>query len=443
MPERDLNYRLRRRGYRSRPLSTLSPPSLGFTDSIALLLGACATCASVIFRSLNANMRKRAANFEKDVTCEVRVPRYAGHMNIFLGDIHSLMLLRTAACGTNGLALNPAGYTLPEAPSVKCCKLHRLGISELLGYLKVDDDSKIGIVVPRAQDRIRAGGVECKVMSRPRGEVPFLSLASLDEKNPSRLIPQTTSVYVMSPVNVVLGMAERLTKRERAGEMTHVQTKLLLLKLCLELCGTYAHDPHDPRGGNVTYGVKPPLDAQTLINALEPSGREVGLRLAREVSQMVYENSGSPQESFMGPALFFPDSYGGLALADYAANKPLNLTTDERRSIDYRTITPDFTMEKYRSVVEYVGEVHEEGDNPQIDHVRTLDYQTLGFREFRFCYEDVRTRSAFMKSAARIANTIAQFDGPEVQKRYIRLGSSAEFIERQRALFKVFRPWLR
>ena len=364
-------------------------------------------------------------------------------MNIFLGDIHSLMLLRTTACGTNGLALNPADCTLPEAPSIKCCKLYRLGMPELLGYLKVCDGSKLGIVVPRAQDRIRAGCIECKVMSRPRGETPFLSLASLDEKNPSHLIPQTTSVYVMSAVNVVLGMAGRLTKRVHAGEMTRVQARLLLLKLCLELCGTYAHDPHDPRGGKVTYGTKPLLDAQTLVRALGPSGREVGLRLAREVSQMVYDNSGSPQESFMGPALFFPDSYGGLELADYVANKPLNLTPDERRSIGHRKITPDFTMEKYRSVVEYVGEVHETGDNPQVDHVRTLDYQTLGFREFRFCYDDVRTRSDFMKSAARIVNAIAQFDGPEVQRKYLRLGASAEFIERQRALFEVFRPWQR
>lgn len=259
-------------------------------------------------------------------------------MNIFLGDTHSLMLLRTAACGTNGLTLTPAACMLPEAPSLKCCKLSRLGMPELLGYLQVHDGNQIGIVVPHAQDRIRASCVDCKVMSRPRGEDPFLSLASLDEKAPSRLIPQDTSVYVMSAVNVVLGMAERLTKRERAGSISHVQAKLLLLKLCLELCGTYSHDPHDPRGGKVTYGVKPSLDAQTLIGALEPSGREVGLRLAREVAQMVYDNSGSPQESFMGPALFFPDLYGGLRLAECVANKPLTLTHDERRSIEYRTI---------------------------------------------------------------------------------------------------------
>ncbi|MBR3159030.1 MAG: hypothetical protein IKF14_07990 [Atopobiaceae bacterium] len=364
-------------------------------------------------------------------------------MNIFLDDRYSLMLLRAAAGKSNGLALESCDYMQPEALSLRYFRQDRLGISKLLGYMYVRDEDKLGIVVPCAKNRIRSQRVDCRVLTRPRGAKPFLRLTSQDKENPSRLVPESTGVYVMSATNVVLGMAGRLSKLVRTDKMTHTKAKLMLLKLCLELCGTYTHDPLNPHTGKVFYRTMPWLDVKTLVNELEKDGREAGLALAREVASMAYDNSGSPQESLMGPALFFPDLYGGLQLTEFSANESLALTPDERQAIGGRTITPDFTMGKYRSVVEYVGEIHNEGENPQIDHVRSLDYQTLGYREFRLNYDDVRTRSAFMKSAARIVHVIAQHEGPSFTKRFVRLGSSKEFINRQRTLFEVFRPWLR
>ena len=145
----------------------------------------------------------------------------------------------------------------------------------------------------------------------------------------------------------------------------------------------------------------------------------------------------------MGPALFFSSAYGGLDLGEFDANKPLDLSRSELASIDCRTITPDFFLSAYDLALEYLGSIHKEGDNPKKDHVRSLDYQTLGKRELAFVYDDVKTRDAFMHSAARIVTIMEQFDGPGVRTRFERLKGDQAFMKRQKQLFQTFRPWLR
>lgn len=362
-------------------------------------------------------------------------------MNIFLDDITSLALIRAVARDSNGLAVVQSSVTTPQPLGLRTAKLDRLGMPELLGYLRIPELQPLGIVIPAPKNRIRAKDFRCTVCSSPRGSAPFLQLVATDAQS-SGLVPSTTQVNVMSPANIVLQTAGRLRANERSGKITHNQAVLTLFKLCLELCGTYSHHPFEPLNGAATYHVEPRLDAKTLRTMLETPGRERGLTLAREAAQLAYNNSGSPQETFLGPALFFPTHLGGMHLCDFEANVSLNLSKRERASIGYRHITPDFTLAQYRTVVEYLGKVHFEGDNPKIDHQRSLDYQTLGFREFNFWYDDVRTRARFMQSAARVVAAIAAYEGPKAQQRYLKLAKNKDFIKRQRMLFEVFCPWL-
>ncbi|MDO4798116.1 MAG: hypothetical protein Q4A01_08885 [Coriobacteriales bacterium] len=48
---------------------------------------------------------------------------------------------------------------------------------------------------------------------------------------------------------------------------------------------------------------------------------------------------------------------GGLGLCGYVVNKPLELMHDERASIGYRVMTPDFSLEGHNAVMEYLGVV--------------------------------------------------------------------------------------
>lgn len=363
-------------------------------------------------------------------------------MDIYLDKHTSLHLLREAARNPS-LSLLPTDKMRPEPLNHAYIRLNRLEIPGLIGYLRVPEDRRLGIIVPSARNRVRAQGIECAVDACKRDGAPFLLLSSADPKQPSPLVPACTRVYVQSPQLIVLGMARQLRRLELEGRMQHERAVLMLLKLCLELCGTYAHDPFLPHEGEVAYGTQPLLSAETLREYLQPEGSEQGLSLAREVAALAYDRSGSPQESFMGSALFGESRLGGLALCAFEPNASLELSPAERAAIDHRTITPDFTLKPYRSVVEYLGVVHEKGDNPEIDHVRSLDYQTLAYREFAFTYDDVRTQAAFMASAARLVTVIEQYDGPGIRQRFNRLARDPQFSRRQRVLFEVFRPWLR
>lgn len=353
----------------------------------------------------------------------------------------SLLLVRGTAFN-KGVMLAPTDVRTPTALSGPV-RLSRLEIPGLLSYLRVPEDRLLGIVVPHKTARVRAKHIQCTVDGSSRGDMPYLQLCSADPNVPSPLVPNETRVFVQSAANIVLGMAKQLRCKVIAGKLSHRQAVLMLTKLCLELCDTYTHDPFEPHTGAVMYGVPQRLTCKELNAFLSERGSEQGLSLAREVLPYVYDLSGSPQESFMGPALFGPSYLGGLELCEFAANKPLELNARERASINYRTITPDFQLLGYRSVVEYLGEIHNEGDNPRIDHRRSLDYQTLGVREFSFWYEDVSTINSFMISAVRIVSVLEQFDGPKARRRFCRLTNDPAFRERQRVLFAVFRPWLR
>lgn len=363
-------------------------------------------------------------------------------MDIFLDDKTSLTVLRLKA-RNRGLALAPTDRDTPARPTVMTAKLHRLQISGLLAALKVPEKQPLGILVPNAKDRIRAQGIQSKVLAHPRGKTPFLQLTSSDLDAPCPIVPESTQVFVLSPPNIVLLMAQRIRRREINKEIDHEQAVLWLIKLCLELCGTYSHDPFDPHMGKIKYKVEPFMQIKELRSLLDEPGTEQGLSLAREAAALAYDLSGSPQESFIGPALFYKGAYGGLGICDFMANEPLKLTQEERASINYRVITPDFTLVDCHSVVEYLGKDHEQGDNPEIDHVRSLDYQTLGIREFGFNYEDVKSRSDFMRSAARVVAAVEQHVGPSVRQQFLKHASDKGFIERQRKLFEIFRPWLR
>lgn len=387
-------------------------------------------------------MRNLAASPSKTLGAIAPEQPYHNPMDIYLDQITSLHITRAVLCDQS-LGLVTAEENAPTAIDTQRFNLSRLGMGGLLAYLQVPESRSLGVVVPHANDRIRTAGTRCSVDSSTSRKGTYLQLVSVDAEHPSALVPPSTCVFVQSPPKIVLAMAKTIARHVHAQELSREVGVLRLVKLCLELCGTYAHDPFDPLCGDVTYKTKPLTNIQQIRDFLEPRGREPGLRMAREAANLAYDLSGSPQESFLGPALFYPSRYGGLTLCDYKANEELQLTKAEKALIHWRTITPDFQLVGYQAAVEYLGHVHEEGDNPRIDHKRRLDYQTLGKRVFEFWYDDVKTISALNQSALRLVAAIEQSDGPGARKRFKQRVSSKGFLAKQKDLFEVFRPWLR
>ena len=364
-------------------------------------------------------------------------------MDIYLDATPSLYLLRASLRGAD-FTFVPATDTRPIWPAGTHISLERLDAPELLSYLNVSEEDPLEVLVASGRERIRAHGISCRVSSRPRGATQFMELVSAYPEHETLLAPDNGRILALTPEGIVLSMAGMLRKKERNGELTRLAAQITLLKLCLELCGAYALDPKDPHTGSVTYKVKPPLTTKRLAAYLSEQGNEPGLSLARSVLPHVFDKSGSPLESFAGTTFFGDPKIGGFALrkieeGKVEVNETLKLSKAQKAMVNYRTITPDFTLSGHNAVVEILGEVHKEGDNPRIDHVRQLDYATLGILMLCFTYADIKDQHVCTRSAARIADVLAERD-PEVRERFERLKKNRRFCQTQRMLIGVFRP---
>lgn len=363
-------------------------------------------------------------------------------MDIFTADITSLQLLRLVRCGSD-LRLaqtdvdGPRTPVPPESPNVKLC---RLGIPALCNLLGIPHNGKLHLLVPRQTRRARAQGITLATRSYPPSKQALLEVTSTDPRYPSKLLPVRGRLFVESPPAIVLGMAAMLTRFQGNGKLCHQEAFLRLLKLCLELCGTYSLDPLDPHGGDCRFNLPTAMCAQDLKDFTDGLAKRKGMPLVKEVLPHVFELSGSPQESYLGSALFCPTLYGGLQLGAFAANEQLDLNPTQRRAIVCKQLTPDFSMTQYRLVIEYNGSVHDLGEMPERDRIKLLDYQTLGYLAFVFVNRDVGSVSALNASARRIVAAIAQYEGESVLRAFQELVTDEEFAVRQQLLHDVFRP---
>lgn len=197
-------------------------------------------------------------------------------MDIYLDDKTSLHLLRKVRTDSR-LKLTPTEECCPKALGASPIKLHKLGVPHLLSYLRVPDDRSLGVVVPKASQRVRVHGITCSVKARLAGECTFLALDNARENDPSPLVPEDGRVLVMPPECVVLNMAARLLRGGEADEDRWPRLVLMLTKLCLELCGKYSHDPFDPWKGSVTYKVAPSTSVEKLRDLAQALRASAGL----------------------------------------------------------------------------------------------------------------------------------------------------------------------
>ena len=362
-------------------------------------------------------------------------------MDYFIAHTSALKLIRSIRCGLD-LRLVPTDVREPTPIEGKRITLHRLGISELCNMLGIAPSTPLHLLVPTHKDRRRCAGLECIVRKKPRAQSPFLEVVPLDLGVGSDLLPQGIRIFVERPACLTLGMAAQLAEMVNANRISHLRAALKLLKLCLELCGTFSSDPNDPHMGDAVCNIPPVMKIEDLQDVVKSCEGARGVRLLREVIPQVFERSGSPAESHLGEALFGQSDYGGFELAEFESNVSLELNPAQRQVLTCGEITPDFKMEQYKIAIERQGGVHEQGDNPLRDRRRMLDYQTLGWRVFNLFNDDVKNPSVFNRTARRIVTAIATYEGPAIQHLYEQRLADQSFLAKQQVLFEVFCPWL-
>lgn len=363
-------------------------------------------------------------------------------MDIFIADISALRLIRLIRTEACGLALRPTSITEVTKLTSHYLSIRRLGLAPLCSLLHVSETTPLCLLAPRKVDRRCPSNIKMSMRSLPRGPSPFLEVVSTGSDQLNPLIPPGMRVFVESPASLVLSMARKIEEMRRKRKLSHQEAALRLLKLCLELCGTYSLDPFGPLQGGACFFLAPVLSIDELTTCVCSVHKLLGLPLVREVMPLIFERSASPQESFVGCALFNPTEYGGFFFGAYATNKGLKLSDEEKRTLSFGTLTPDFFMAAYRIAIEYNGEYHERDDNPKRDRRRMNGYSALGYRAFIITRDEVRTLGEFNKVARQIAHAISMFDGEKMMRCFDELMRDKAFLKRQRVLFEVFRSHL-
>lgn len=154
------------------------------------------------------------------------------------------------------------------------------------------------IAVPSAKDRPRIKAVSCTVHSGGLPEGAFMGIGDgLTMSSPELLFVELANV--MSPeVHLLLGM---------------------------ELCGTFARDPVDPRNGAVAYQVPAVTSVQRLRAFVEACWHVNGLGKARETLEWLVDNAWSPMEAILTALSVLPGAMLGYDLWPVQLNRRIDM----------------------------------------------------------------------------------------------------------------------
>ena len=217
-------------------------------------------------------------------------------------------------------------------------------------------------------------------------------------------------VYVASPELCLMQLASKLTEPQ-------------VVKLALEMCGSYAIDPlaaidegfYDVRAeeedGASGICKRPPLTSAAKLNAyakrlLTPGGRAPSAHYLR----YVVDDSASPRETALYMLLCMPVRFGGYGLAKPELNKRIELTLKERLDVGAHHYDCDlFWTGKKRVAVEYDSKLHHSAaEKQELDAIRRNMLQYKNVKVVVATRKQVNKPTQFDKLARQIGKDIGK-----------------------------------
>ena len=251
-------------------------------------------------------------------------------------------------------------------------------------------------VIVRGGDRRDLPGVKTYARITP---LPERSFYLLDD-----------DVYVASPELCLMQLASKLSEQE-------------VLKLALEMCGTYAIDPHyDPEGGSFydspddeeqddSPGTckRPPLTNARKLKAYSERLLKPGSRARRaHFLRYVVDSSASPRETALYMLLCMPPRFGGYGLAIPELNRRIDFTLRDRLMIGADHFDCDLYWPK-QVAVEYDSKRHHTAEEKQErDAIRRNMLQYKGIRVITATRLQVNSAHQFDKLARQIGRAVGK-----------------------------------
>ena len=174
--------------------------------------------------------------------------------------------------------------------------------------------------------RTRTRELACHVHSEPWASRAFVRIGR--------------GLVIASPELIFLEMGSKMT----------LQAQVML---GMELCGSYARDPRNPRMGDVTRGVPPATSVARILKFARRARYIPGLAQSLRALKLVCENSWSPMESAVATTLVLPCDELGYGMGPVELNGRVSTPGGE-----LETRVPDITIRGTHVGINYDGEDH-------------------------------------------------------------------------------------
>lgn len=252
-------------------------------------------------------------------------------MNITLTGLNALKVLRMVRRKeVPGASLSRrTNLQLPSPAPKKRWSASAIDLSAL-GIL-FDERHPLGIAVPAANKRVRMRSVSNTVYASGLPENSFVDVGN--------------GVFISCPELLFV-------------ELTNVMDAPAHVLLGLELCGSFARDPNDPRNGTVAFDLAPVTSAEKIRSYIERCKNVRDLSYAAERAKYVLDNAWSPMEAILATLLRLPIGEYGYDLGELELNRRVEAPEQLRPYVEKTTRVPDILLKGTTVGVNYDGEVH-------------------------------------------------------------------------------------
>ena len=238
--------------------------------------------------------------------------------------------------------------------------------------------------------------------------VPGVRVHTLSNSLPDRTLYQLDDdTYVVSPELCLLQLATKYTEPE-------------VVKLALEMCGTYAVDPYasidrgfydtddpDERQGMAK---RPPLTSRSKLDSLASRMFAANSRARRtHFLRYVTDGSASPRETALCMLLCMAPRFGGYGFKLPELNQRIELEVSERLMVGVNHFDCDMYWPNERVAVEYDSKLHHsEAENQERDAIRRNMLEYKNIRVITATRKQLNSPGHFNAMAQQIASAIGK-----------------------------------
>lgn len=188
------------------------------------------------------------------------------------------------------------------------------------------------------------------------------------------------------------------------------------LMLGFELCGTFARDPWNARGGEVAYGIEPATTAQRIRDYVEctPQRNTDGLRQAKRIAPLLVDNAWSPREALVAALAVLPLHELGYDLGPIELNGRVWRDDAAGWLSDRCSRVPDMLFAGTHVGLNYDGAPHFGGETSLQrariveDKRRDRDLMVAGYRVLPVVSEDLVEPGMLDRLMARVMDMVEE-----------------------------------